>query len=197
MSPSAPPNPPPVRCAWVSDDPLYLRYHDEEWGVPAHDARHLFEMLTLEGAQSGLSWLTILRKREGYRKVFADFDAARVARFDAGRIGRILENPAIVRNRLKVESTVHNARTIVALRKQGVDLAELLWSMVEGAPVQNRFESLSELPAHTPVSKNMSRQLKKLGFRFVGPTVCYSLMQAVGMVNDHVVSCFRHQEVGR
>ncbi len=185
----------PQRCAWVGDDPLYLDYHDREWGVPSHDPQHLFEMLTLEGAQAGLSWLTILRKREGYRELFVGFDAAKVARFDRRRVERLLQNPAIVRNRLKVESTVHNARAIVALEKQGVDFAELVWSLVDGAPVQHRFRELSDLPSSTSVSKEMSRELKKRGFRFVGPTVCYSFMQAVGMVNDHVTGCFRHREV--
>jgi DNA-3-methyladenine glycosylase I len=182
-----------ARCGWVGDDPLYRRYHDEEWGVPSHDARHLFEMLTLEGAQAGLSWLTILRKREGYREAFADFDAERVARFDAKRIERLLRNPAIVRNRLKVESTVGNARAIVALEEQGPGLVEVVWSTVGGRPLQNRFRTVSEVPAQTESSRRMSRELKKRGFRFVGPTVCYSFMQAVGMVDDHVTSCFRYR----
>jgi len=186
----------PKRCAWAPlDDPAYLAYHDEEWGVPAHDEARLFEMLTLEGAQAGLSWRTILYKRDGYRKAFAGFDAATVARFTPARVERLLADPSIVRNRLKVESTVANARAIVALRKTGASLDQLLWSFVEGAPKVNRWRSVSQIPAETLESKAMSNALKKLGFRFVGPTVCYSLMQGVGLVNDHVTTCFRFREL--
>jgi DNA-3-methyladenine glycosylase I len=181
------------RCGWVPvDDPLYLAYHDEEWGLPAHDEQHLFEMLTLEGAQAGLSWRTILYKRDGYRKAFAGFDAVKVARFTPARVGRLLTDPSIVRNRLKVESTVANARAIVGLDSS---LEELLWSFVDGEPVANRWRRLSEVPAETPASRAMSRDLKRRGFRFVGPTVCYALMQATGLVNDHVADCFRWAEV--
>jgi DNA-3-methyladenine glycosylase I len=186
----------PARCEWApAGDALYLAYHDEEWGVPSHDQGHLYEMLTLEGAQAGLSWATILRKREGYRKAFAGFDAERVARFRARDVERLLADPAIVRNRLKVESTVANARAVLALRDGGASLDGLLWEFVDGEPRQNNWRRLADLPAQTDESRAVSRELKRRGFRFVGPTVCYSLMQAVGMVNDHVVSCFRHAEL--
>jgi DNA-3-methyladenine glycosylase I len=186
----------PTRCEWAPvSDPLYLAYHDEEWGVPSHDERHLYEMLTLEGAQAGLSWATILRKREGYREAFAGFDVQRVARFRARDVERLLADPAIVRNRLKVESTVANARAIVALADSGETLDGLLWGFVDGAPRRNSWRRLADLPAQTDESRAMSSELKRRGFRFVGPTVCYALMQAVGMVNDHVVSCFRHAEL--
>jgi DNA-3-methyladenine glycosylase I len=180
------------RCAWVPEaDPDYVAYHDDEWGVPSHDERHLFEMLTLEGAQAGLSWSTILRKREGYRKAFADFDAAKVARFSDTKVERLLADPGIVRNRLKVESTVNNARRVLELES----LSNYIWSFVDGEPKVNRFRKLSELPAETAESKAMSKDLKKRGFRFVGPTVCYAFMQACGLVNDHTVDCFRYREV--
>ena len=186
----------PARCEWAPEgDPLYLAYHDEEWGVPSHDECHLYEMLTLEGAQAGLSWATILRKREGYREAFSGFDAERVARFGRRDVERLLADPGIVRNRLKVESTVANARAVLALREAGESLADLLWSFVGGEPRRNTWRALADLPAQTDESRAMSRELKRRGFRFVGPTVCYSLMQATGMVNDHVVSCFRHAEV--
>jgi len=180
------------RCAWVPEaDPEYVAYHDEEWGVPSRDARHLFEMLTLEGAQAGLSWSTILRKREGYRKAFADFDATKVARFKSKDVERLLADPGIVRNRLKVESAVNNAQRILELD----DLTDYLWSFVDGEPKVNRFRKLSDIPAETAESKAMSKDLKKCGFRFVGPTVCYAFMQACGLVNDHTVDCFRYGEV--
>ncbi len=183
----------PKRCAWASgDDDLTLAYHDEEWGVPSYDEPHLFEMLTLEGAQAGLSWRTILHKREGYRRAFAGFDVAKVARFNPAKVERVLADPAIVRNRLKVESTVANAR---AIRDLDGSLDELLLSFVGGAPKVNRWRRLSDLPAETAESRAMSKELKRKGFRFVGPTVCYSLMQATGVVNDHVTSCFRWAEV--
>lgn len=172
-----------------------IEYHDREWGVPAKDRRHLFEMLVLEGAQAGLSWRTILDKRAGYRKLFAGFEVERVARFTPARIEKLLVDPAIVRNRLKVESTVANAKAILAFEKDGGDFAELLWGFTDGRQKANRFRRYTDLPAETEESRAMSRALKKLGFRFVGPTVCYSFMQAVGMVNDHEVSCFRHAEV--
>jgi DNA-3-methyladenine glycosylase I len=163
--------------------------------VPSHDDRYLFEMLTLEGAQAGLSWATILRKRDGYRRAFADFDAARVARFDRRRIERLLGDPAIVRNRLKVESTVNNARRVLEVRKELGDLARFLWEFVGGSPIVGRWRSISEIPAETPESKAMSKELKRHGFRFVGPTVCYAFMQAVGLVNDHTTTCFRYKEL--
>jgi DNA-3-methyladenine glycosylase I len=186
------------RCGWVGTDAAYVRYHDEEWGVPSHDERHLFEMMTLEGAQAGLSWSTILNKRDGYRRAFAGFDPGRVARFDARKVERLLLDPGIVRNRAKVASTVSNARAVLRLHDvDGSDLDRCLWSFVDGRPVQNGFTSVGEIPAQTPVSNAMSRELKRLGFRFMGPTTCYALMQTVGMVNDHVAHCFRHDEVAR
>jgi DNA-3-methyladenine glycosylase I len=176
------------RCGWVPlEIPEYVAYHDEEWGVPVHDDRVLFEFLTLEGAQAGLSWLTILRKREGYRKAFADFDAAKVARYTPRRIEKLLADPGIVRNRLKVESTVNNAQRILEL---DVPLSELLWSFVGGEPKLNRWKTTREIPAETVESKTMSKELKRRGFRFVGPTVCYAFMQAAGLVNDHTAECF-------
>jgi DNA-3-methyladenine glycosylase I len=185
------------RCGWAPlEDPAYLAYHDEEWGVPVHDDVRLFEMLTLEGAQAGLSWSTILHKREGYRRAFAGFDAAKVARFDAPKIERLMQDPSIVRNRLKVESTVSNARATLAVRKELGSLDSYLWSLGGGAPIVNRWRGMGDIPAETPVSREMSRDLKRHGFRFVGPTVCYAFMQAIGMVNDHVASCFRWAELG-
>jgi len=185
-------NPQLTRCVWVSDDPLYCDYHDHEWGVPVHDDRLLFEFLTLEGAQAGLSWITILRKRKSYRAAFAGFDPAVVARFSADHQVELLQNPGIVRNRLKVESTVSNAQAVLALHERGRTLSELLWDFVDGVPRHNTWASLAEVPAKTPESDRMSRELKRLGFRFVGSTICYALMQAVGMVNDHTIDCFRH-----
>ena len=180
------------RCAWVPEgDPEYVAYHDEEWGVPSRDDRHLFEMLTLEGAQAGLSWSTILRKRDGYRKAFKNFDAAKVARFTDKDVERLLADPGIVRNRLKVESTVNNAQRVLELDS----LSDYLWSFVGGEPLVNRWKAVSEVPPETVESKAMSKDLKKRGFRFVGPTVCYAFMQACGLVNDHTVDCFRFREV--
>src|SRR6266496_331285 len=185
------------RCAWAGDDPLYIAYHDGEWGVPSHDDRHLFEMLILEGAQAGLSWATILRKRENYRRAFAGFDPARVARFDAGRRERLIADPGIVRNRLKVEAAVSNARAALEVRKEIGNFDSYLWGFVGGKPVTNTWRSLSEIPAETLESKDMSKDLKRRGFRFVGPTICYAFMQGVGMVNDHTVDCFRSREITR
>ena len=180
------------RCGWVPEgDPAYVAYHDEEWGVPSHDDRHLFEMLTLEGAQAGLSWWTILRKREGYRKAFANFDAKQVARFSQKDVERLLADPGIVRNRLKVESAVNNAQRVLELES----LDEYLWGFVGGSPIVNRRRKLGDIPAETPESRAMSKDLKKRGFRFVGPTVCYAFMQATGLVNDHVVGCYRFAEL--
>jgi DNA-3-methyladenine glycosylase I len=173
-------------------DPLYVAYHDDEWGVPLHGDRRLFELLTLEGAQAGLSWSTILRKREGYRAAFAGFEPEAVARFSARDMERLLADPGIVRNRLKVESTIANARAVLELDES---LDELLWSFVGGSPKVNRWRTLAELPAETVESKAMSKELKRRGFRFVGPTVCYAFMQAAGLVNDHVVGCFRYRDL--
>jgi DNA-3-methyladenine glycosylase I len=187
----------PRRCAWCGTDPLYVAYHDEEWGVPSHDERHLFEMLILEGAQAGLSWSTILRKRVGYRAAFAGFDPERVARFGARDLQRLLRNDGIVRNRLKIEAAARNARAFLAVRDEFGGFDAYIWGFVNGKPIQNRWRGLDEIPAHTSESDSMSKDLKRRGFTFVGSTICYAFMQAVGMVNDHVVSCFRHRLVRR
>ena len=182
----------PRRCDWVPEaDPDYVAYHDLEWGVPSRDDRHLFEMLTLEGAQAGLSWSTILRKRDGYRRAFADFDAATVAGFDRRRVERLLRDPAIVRNRLKVESTVNNAARVLEVQESEGSFDAYLWAFVGGKPIVNRWKRLTELPAETELSKAISKDLKRRGFRFVGPTAIYAFMQTVGMVDDHTVDCFR------
>jgi DNA-3-methyladenine glycosylase I len=178
-----------TRCAWVPEgDPLYVGYHDEEWGVPSRDERHLFEMLVLEGAQAGLSWSTILRKREGYRQAFAGFDAEKVAGFGPRDVERLMGDAGIVRNRLKIESAIANAKA--ALEQES--LADLLWSFVGGEPKVNGWKTVAEIPAETEESKAMSKELKRRGFRFVGPTVCYAFMQACGLVNDHTTDCFRY-----
>jgi DNA-3-methyladenine glycosylase I len=183
----------PVRCGWAGTRPLDVAYHDEVWGVPQHDDRTLFEFLTLEGAQAGLSWSTILAKRDGYRRAFAGFDPVAVAAFGPDDIERCLADPGIVRNRAKVTSTVDNARAWLDLD----DPVTFLWSFVDGRPIQHRYEAMSELPASEERSAAMSRELRRRGFGFVGPTICYALMQACGMVNDHLVGCFRHDEVAR
>jgi DNA-3-methyladenine glycosylase I len=187
---------PPVskvkRCEWAAgSDELMVAYHDEEWGVPSHDDVHLFEMLTLEGAQAGLSWSTILRKREGYRRAFAGFDPGVVARFEAKDVERLLADPGIVRNRLKIESTVNNAARVLEVQEEHGSLDAYLWSFVDGAPIVNSWTTLAEIPAETDLSKAISKDLKRLGFRFVGPTAMYAFMQSVGMVDDHTVDCFR------
>jgi DNA-3-methyladenine glycosylase I len=183
------------RCGWVSDDPLYLSYHDEEWGVPVHDDRRLFEMLVLEGAQAGLSWITVLRRREGYRRAFAGFEAERVAAFGPADVERLMADPGIVRNRAKVEAAIANARAVLRVREELGSLDRLIWGFVDGRPLQNHRASLREVPAETAVSKAMSKELRRRGFGFVGPTICYAFMQAVGLVNDHTVDCFRHGPV--
>jgi DNA-3-methyladenine glycosylase I len=182
-----------TRCAWVPlGDPLYVAYHDEEWGVPTHDDRHLYELLTLEGAQAGLSWSTILHKRDGYRRAFAGFDAEAVARFTAEDVERLLGDTGIVRNRLKVESAVNNAQRVLELRADDGSLDAYVWRFVGGEPILGRRRSVSEIPAETPESRALSKDLKKRGFRFVGPTVCYAFMQAAGLVDDHTLDCFRY-----
>jgi DNA-3-methyladenine glycosylase I len=187
-----------TRCEWASGRYEEMTaYHDEEWGVPSHDDRDLYELLTLEGAQAGLSWLTILRKREGYRRAFAGFDPEAVARFGPKDVERLLEDAGIVRNRLKVESAVANAARVLEVREELGSFDAYLWRFVDGEPVVGGRRTLSELPAETDLSRALSKDLKKRGFRFVGPTVCYSFMQAVGMVNDHTVDCFRFAELAR
>ena len=180
-----------TRCPWAGPDPLYREYHDEEWGVPVHDDRHFFEMLILEGAQAGLAWITILRKREGYRAAFDGFDPAVVAAYDDRRIEALLGNPAIIRNRLKIESAVGNARAFLRVQDEHGSFDRYVWRFVDGRPRQNAWRTLDEVPAETPESRALSRDLKRRGFRFVGPTICYAFMQATGLVNDHLVDCFR------
>lgn len=187
----------PVRCPWCGDDPLYVAYHDTEWGVPSYDERHLFEMLLLEGAQAGLSWRTILFKREGYRRVFDGFDPVKIARYGERKTAALLADPAIVRNRLKVAAAVTNARAYLALVASGRSLADLLWEPYGGVQRRNRFRTLAEVPARTPESDRISRELARLGFKFVGSTIVYALLQAVGCVDDHLVGCFRHGRARR
>jgi DNA-3-methyladenine glycosylase I len=178
-----------MRCPWCGDDPLYVAYHDEEWGVPCHDDRKLFEFLILEGAQAGLSWLTILRKRENYRRAFAGFDAQTVAGYGAKDVARLLADPGIVRNRLKIGAAIGNARAFLEVQAAFGSFDAYCWAFVDGKPIINRWRSLAEIPAETDISRAMSRELKQRGFRFVGPTIMYAHMQAVGMVNDHLLSC--------
>ena len=188
MDPSLPPK---TRCSWCGSDPLYIAYHDQEWGVPSRDDRHLFEMLTLEGAQAGLSWITVLRKREAYRKAFEGFDPARVAGFGPDRVEAILLDPGIVRNRLKVASTVGNARAFLEVQRQFGSFHAYLWSFVADQTVVNHWGSHGEVPALSPVAEALSKDLKRRGFKFVGATIIYAYMQAVGLVNDHVLGCWR------
>ena len=185
----------PVRCEWAGSDPLYIAYHDSEWGVPVHDDHRLFEMLILEGAQAGLSWITILRKREAYRRAFAGFDAARVARFTAARVERLLADPGIVRNRLKVEGTVRNARAFLEVQREFGSFDDYIWQFVGGRPTRNAWRTLTQVPARTAESDALSKDLLKRGFKFVGTTIIYAFMQATGMVNDHVTGCFRYDQV--
>jgi len=180
-----------TRCAWAGTDPLYIRYHDDEWGIPSHDDRHLFEMLILEGAQAGLSWITILRKRESYRRAFDRFDARKIAKYDARKVKALLADAGIVRNRLKIDSTIGNARAFLVLQKEHGSFDRFLWSFVGGKPIVSRRRSLRDVPASTAESDAMSKALRAHGFRFVGSTICYAFMQACGLVDDHVVGCFR------
>jgi DNA-3-methyladenine glycosylase I len=187
----------PTRCAWCSADPLYRAYHDIEWGLPLHDERALFELLILEGAQAGLSWFTILKKREGYRRAFHNFDAERIARYTETDVARLMADAGIVRNRLKIESTITNARATLALREPGGGLDGYFWNFVDGRPIVNAPADLIQVPASTPLSDAISKDLKKRGFRFVGSTIIYAHMQAMGMVNDHTTDCFRFEELTR
>ena len=183
------------RCQWASGSAQEQQYHDREWGVPLHDDRGLFEFLVLEGAQAGLSWSTILNKREGYRQAFDNFDVHAVAAYDEDKIAQLLANPAIVRNRLKINAAVNNARICAEIMQQPGGFAAWIWRFVDGEPLNNHFRSIDEVPANTPQSDSMSRELKQRGFKFVGATICYAFMQATGMVNDHTVDCFRHREI--
>ncbi len=186
-----------TRCEWSGADPLYVAYHDKEWGVPIHDDRRLFEFLVLEGAQAGLSWITVLRKRENYRSALHDFDYERIARYSEYDVDRLLHDSGIVRNRRKVASVIGNARAVLDIREQYGSLNAFLWRYTDGMPIQNRWQRLSDVPATTKESDQMSRDMRKRGFSFVGSTICYAFMQAVGMVNDHTTNCFRHREVAK
>ncbi len=184
----------PPRCTWPGADPLYIAYHDEEWGVPVRDDRALFEMLMLEGAQAGLSWITILRKRENYRRAFDGFEPAKIARYTPAKIEKLMANEGIVRNRAKIEGVVASAKAYLQMQKQGESFSGFLWDFVGGAPIVNRLKPGDRIPAETEISKAMSKALKQRGFKFVGPTIVYAFMQAVGMVNDHLVTCHRHPD---
>ncbi|HKV08440.1 MAG TPA: DNA-3-methyladenine glycosylase I [Thermoanaerobaculia bacterium] len=188
------PDPDLPRCGWVSPDPLYIAYHDHEWGVPVHDDRRLFEMLILEGAQAGLSWITILRRREGYRHAFHHFDVERIARYRDKDVERLLADPGIIRNRAKIEATIKNARATLTLVEDVGSLDAFLWQFVGGAPKVNHWKGLKEIPPETAESKAMSKELKRRGFGFVGSTICYAFMQAVGMVDDHTLDCFKRRD---
>jgi len=183
------------RCSWSAADPLYIKYHDKEWGVPLHDDRRLFEFLILEGAQAGLSWLTILKKRQNYRKAFDDFDPHNIAGYNSGNVSALLSNVGIVRNKLKINAAIQNAISFLAVQKEFGSFDNYIWRFVGGETIKNKWETLEEIPAHTPESSAMSADLKARGFKFVGPTICYAFMQATGLVNDHVVGCFRYQDV--
>jgi DNA-3-methyladenine glycosylase I len=183
------------RCEWCGDDPLYVEYHDKEWGVPVHEGRKLFEMLILEGAQAGLNWLTILRKRENYRNAFDNFDAKKIAKYGKAKVAKLLADPGIVRNRLKIAATIQNARALLEIQKEFGSFDRYIWRFVGGKPKINKWKTLKEIPPKTAESDAMSKDLKKRGFAFVGSTICYAFMQAVGMVNDHVVTCFRYRQI--
>lgn len=184
-----------VRCAWCGDDPLYVQYHDEEWGVPCHDDARWYEMLLLEGAQAGLSWITILRKRAAYRAAFDSFDVEKVARYDDSKVEALMQNSGIIRNRLKITSAISNARAFLEVQAEYGRFDHYIWQFVDGQPIKNTWQSLAQVPAETTQSQAMSKALKKCGFKFVGPTICYAFMQACGMVNDHITDCFRYHEV--
>lgn len=184
-----------TRCGWCGNDPLYIKYHDTEWGVPVTDDRSLFEFLILEGAQAGLSWITILKKREAYRRAFDNFEARKVAAYNEARINQLLNNPGIIRNRRKIEAAVRNAQVFLKVQAEWGSFAEYLWGFVDYRPIRNNWETLKEVPAQTVESQALSRDLQQRGFKFVGPTICYAFMQAVGMVNDHLVDCFRHDAI--
>ncbi len=182
------------RCSWALGSELEQNYHDREWGVPLHDDRKLFEFVTLEGAQAGLSWATILKKRDNYRKLFADFDVEKIARYNSRKIESLLKDPGIIRNRLKVESTITNARAFIEIQHELGSFDAYIWQFTDGKPVQNRWKTMQDIPASTEISELMSKELKKRGFRFVGSTICYAFMQATGMVNDHTIDCFRYHQ---
>lgn len=182
------------RCPWCGTDPLYVKYHDEEWGAPVYDDRLLFAKLILDGAQAGLSWITILRKRENYWQAFDNFDPNKIARYDDAKLAELMQNSGIVRNRLKIKAAVKNAKGYLTIMEKYGSFSDFLWQFVDGAPIQNTWQTMADLPTETAVSRAMSKALKQYGFNFVGPTICYAFMQAVGLCNDHLVSCFRHSE---
>jgi len=184
-----------IRCPWAGTDPLYIDYHDTQWGVPLHDDRRLFEFLILEGAQAGLSWITVLKKRENYRVAFEGFDPEKVARYDDARIGELIVNEGIIRNRLKIAAAIENARAFIKVQNEFGSFNAYIWQFVDGTPVRNQWKSMQQVPAQTTTSMQMSEELKKKGFKFVGPVICYAFMQAIGMVNDHLVDCFRYSEI--
>lgn len=188
-------NPRIKRCEWAGSDPLMISYHDEEWGLPVHDDKELFEFLILEGAQAGLSWTTILKRREGYRQAFADFDILKVASFSEKDFERLLQDPGIIRNKLKIRSAINNAQKVIDIQEELGSFDQICWQFVDNQPVQNHFKKPADIPAFTDLSTTMSKTLKKRGFTFVGPTICYAYMQAVGMANDHLIDCFRHKEI--
>jgi DNA-3-methyladenine glycosylase I len=183
------------RCQWSASDPLYIRYHDKEWGVPLHDDRKLFEFLILEGAQAGLSWITVLKKRENYRKAFDNFDPKKIARYDSKKTQSLLNNPGIIRNRLKISSAVSNAQAFLRVKEEFGSFNSYIWQFVDGKPIRNSWKSIKQIPTHSKESDSISKDLVKRGFRFVGTTICYSHMQATGMVNDHITSCFRYKQL--
>lgn len=183
------------RCAWCGNDPLYIAYHDQEWGVPVHDDRRLFEMLILEGAQAGLSWLTVLKKRDHYRRAFDQFDAEKIAGYKDADVHRLMQDVGIIRNRLKIEAAIKNARGFLQIREEFPSFSDYIWRYTDGRVITNAWSSFRDIPAHTDISDCLSRDLKKRGFNFVGSTICYSFMQAIGMVNDHTTDCYRHGEI--
>lgn len=186
-----------TRCRWVTDDPLYIQYHDQEWGVPVFDDRALFEFLILEGAQAGLSWITVLKKRENYRECFDHFDAAKIARYTPAKIEKLMQNAGIIRNRLKIETTISNAKAYLAIKEECKSFSDFLWRFVKGRPIQHHWKSHQSVPSRDDISDTLSKALKKRGFKFVGTTICYAFMQAVGMCNDHTIDCFRHRQVAK
>ncbi len=183
------------RCSWCGDDPLYVKYHDKEWGVPVHSDRKLFEFLILEGAQAGLSWITVLRKRQAYRDAFDRFDFNKIARYNESKISRLLENEGIIRNRLKIRSAVSNAQAFIRIREEYGSFNKFIWQYTDGGTLQNKWKTLADVPAKTELSDRIAKDLKKAGFNFVGSTICYAFMQAIGMVNDHTLDCFRYNEI--
>lgn len=185
------------RCEWVNQDPIYIDYHDKEWGIPIYKENALFEFLILEGMQAGLSWLTILKKRENYRNLFDHFDANKIANYNQKKIEKLLLNPGIIRNRLKIQSIITNANAFLEVKEEWGSFSKYLWHFVENQPIQNHWKSIKHVPVATPISEKMSKDLKKRGFKFVGSTICYAFMQAVGMVNDHTIKCFRYKELNK